>query len=43
MAEIASLSKVQDELVTLEGQVKKEIAETSSIRGGAVDGFTPNF
>ena len=43
MAEIASLSKVQDELVTLEGQVKKEIAEVSSIRGGAVDGFTPNF
>ena len=43
MAEIASLSKVQEELVNLEGQVKKEIAETSSIRGGAVDGFLPNF
>lgn len=43
MAEIASLSKVQDELVTLESQVKKELAEVSTIRGGAVDGFTPNF
>lgn len=43
MAEIASLSKVQDELVILESQVKKELAEVSTIRGGAVDGFTPNF
>ncbi len=41
MAEISSLSKVNDELKTLEGQVKKEIAETSVLRAGAVDGFTP--
>lgn len=43
MTEIASLSKVQDELSTLESQVKKELAEVSTIRGGAVDGFLPNF
>lgn len=43
MAEISSLSKVNDELKTLEGQVKKEIAETSSIRAGATEGFLPNF
>lgn len=43
MAEISSLSKVQDELKTLEGMVKKEIAEASSLRGGYEDGYTPNF
>lgn len=43
MAEISSLSKVHEELKILEGQVKKEIEETSSIRAGAVDGFLPNF
>lgn len=43
MAEISSLSKVHDELSTLENMVKKEIAEQSSIRAGAVEGFMPNF
>lgn len=43
MAEISSLDKVHQELLILEGQVKKEIAETSSIRGGAVDGYIPKF
>lgn len=43
MTEISSLSKVNEELKILEGQVKKEIAETSQIRAGAVDGFTPNI
>lgn len=41
MAEISNLSKVNDELKALEGQVKKEIAETSTLRAGAVDGFIP--
>jgi len=39
MAEISQLSKVNDELKTLEGQVKKEMAEDSRLRGGAVEGF----
>lgn len=43
MAEISSLSKVQDELTTLESMVKKEIAETSQLRGGYEDGFIPNY
>lgn len=43
MAEISNLDKVHQELLILEGQVKKEIAETSSIRGGAVDGYIPKF
>lgn len=43
IAEISSLSKVYDELKTLEGQVKKEMMETTNIRGGATDGFLPNF
>ena len=43
MAEISNLDKVHQELIILEGQVKKEIAETSSIRGGAVDGYIPKF
>lgn len=42
MAEISSLSKVNDELKTLEGQVKKEKTEESSLRAGAIEGFTPN-
>jgi hypothetical protein len=36
------LSKVNDELKTLEGQVKKEMAEDSKLRGGAVEGFMYN-
>ena len=43
IAEISSLSKVYEELKTLEGQVKKELMETSNIRAGAVEGFTPNI
>ncbi len=43
IAEISSLHKVHEELTILESQVKKELSETSSIRGGAVDGFLPNF
>ena len=43
ISEISSLSKVHEELKILEGQVKKEMMETSSIRGGATDGFLPNF
>lgn len=42
MAEISNLHKVHEELLILEGQVKKEIAETSSIRAGAVEGFMPD-
>lgn len=41
--EISNLHKVHEELQILEANVKKEIAETSSIRGGAVVGFEPNF
>lgn len=43
MTEISSLSKVQDELTTLESMVKKEIAETSQLRGGYEDGYIPSF
>ena len=43
MAEISSLSKVHDELVALEGMVKKELSEQSTVRGGAVDGYQPSF
>lgn len=44
MTEISNLDKVLDELKILKGQVKKEMEETSTIRGGAVDGFQPkNF
>lgn len=43
MKEIANMSKVHDELKTLEGMVKKEISETSTLRGGYEDGYTPNF
>lgn len=43
MAEISSLDKVLDELKILEGQVKKEMEEESSLRAGATDGYRPNF
>ena len=33
----------QDELTTLESMVKKEMAESSTLRGGYQDGYTPNF
>ena len=41
MAEIGSLSKVNDELKILEGQVKKEISEQSTLRAGATEGYMP--
>ena len=41
IAEITNLSKVNDELNTLENMVKKELQEVSMIRGGAIEGFIP--
>ena len=41
--EIANLHKTHEELVILEGQVKREITESTSIRAGAEDGFHPTF
>lgn len=41
IAEISSLSKVHEELKILEAQVKKELSEQSSIRGGARNGYRP--
>lgn len=41
MSEISQLSKVNEELKILEGQVKKELTEESKLRGGAIEGFTP--
>ena len=43
IAEISNLHKVHEELTILEAQVKKELQESSTIRGGAVDGYQPNF
>ena len=43
MAEISSLDKVLDELKVLEGEVKKQMQEESSLRAGAIDGYQPNF
>lgn len=42
IAEITSLNKVQESLVILEAQVKKELSESSSIRAGAIEGFLPD-
>ena len=42
IAEITNLSKVNDELNTLENMVKKELQEVSMIRGGAIEGFIPD-
>ena len=42
IAEISNLSKVNDELNTLETMVKKELQEASIIRGGAIEGFIPD-
>ena len=42
MAELSSLGKVHDELIDLESRVKKELAEKSTIRGGAVEGYEPD-
>ena len=43
MAEISSLSKVHEELKTLESMVKKDLTEVSTIRGGAIEGFEPDM
>lgn len=43
MSEISNLHKVHEELIILEAAVKKELSEQTSIRGGAVDGYQPNF
>lgn len=41
--EIAKLDQVYESLTIMEGRVKKQLAEQSSIRGGAVEGYTPRF
>ena len=43
MAEISKLHEVHEELMILESAVKTEISGQSSLRGGAVDGFLPDF
>lgn len=43
MQELSQLGKVHDELKDLESRVKKETAEQSTIRGGAVEGYEPDF
>ena len=43
MSELSQLGKVHDELKDLESRVKKETAEQSTIRGGAVEGYEPDF
>ena len=42
-AEMKNLIDVLSTMVELENQVKKQITEKSSIRGGATEGYTPNF
>ena len=41
MKEMAQLHKVHEELITLENEVKKELTEQSTNRGGGEDGFDP--
>lgn len=41
MAEMSGISKVLEELQTLESMVKKEISETSNMRGGVQEDFDP--
>ena len=42
-AEMKNLIDVHSTIVELENQVKKQITEKSSIRGGATEGYIPNF
>ena len=42
-AEMKNLIDVHETMVELENQVKKQLSEKSSIRGGAVEGYAPNF
>ena len=41
MKEVGMLNKVHEELVTLENRVKKELAEKSTLRAGAIEDFDP--
>lgn len=41
MKEMGQLSKVHDELIALENKVKKELAEKSTLRAGAIEDFDP--
>ena len=41
MEEVGQLGKVHDELIELENKVKKELAEKSTLRAGAVEDFDP--
>lgn len=41
MKEVSNLTKVHQELIDLENQVKKELTEQSTLRAGAVEDFDP--
>ena len=41
MEEVGMLNKVHEELVVLENRVKKELAEKSTLRAGAIEDFDP--
>ena len=41
MKEVAMLNKVHEELIVLENRVKKELAEKSTLRAGAIEDFDP--
>jgi hypothetical protein len=43
MKEMAQLSKVHEELLTLESRVKKELTEKSALRAGAIEDFNPGI
>lgn len=43
MAEINTLNKVHESLTILDAQVKKELQETTSLRGNVEEGYTPSF
>lgn len=42
IAEISNLSKVHEELKTLEQMVKQDMTQTTTVRGGAIEGFEPD-
>lgn len=42
IAELSNLHKVHEELVILDNNVKKEIIESTNIRGGVEDGYMPD-
>lgn len=42
IAEISNLSKVHEELKTLEAMVKQDLSATTTVRGGAIEGFEPD-